>query len=237
MEKQKVRAFTLVEIIVVISIMTLLSTTWVFYFVDFVKTTQQTKYTQDIKDILEDYENKIKNKNIYDFEALFNRNQPLSLYVYSNVYDNPYVQTIVFDGTTKIAALNRSHTGSIQFYTGNKLFTQKISPLLNENYSFSGSQRYQILWKTISLDNQLENFNEIDFYYLWENNIDSEDNNDIKIVNINTQIDGSGTNINILKYQNIYGNKTLFWDGVDINEAHLFIEYAWKIQTITLNNN
>jgi len=72
MKKSIVKAFTLVELIIVIAIITLISSSSVFYFLDFVKNQEINQRVQLIEDNLKKLDKDIKKYNIFDYELAFN---------------------------------------------------------------------------------------------------------------------------------------------------------------------
>jgi prepilin-type N-terminal cleavage/methylation domain-containing protein len=72
MKKSFLKAFTLVELIIVISIITITTTSTVFYFLDFVKNQEVKQRTQLISNNLDQLDKDIEKYKIFDYEILFN---------------------------------------------------------------------------------------------------------------------------------------------------------------------
>jgi prepilin-type N-terminal cleavage/methylation domain-containing protein len=223
-------AFTLIELIVVISIITLITSSWVFYFIDFVKKQEVEQKVSTLESRFNYYDYQVKNKQIYDYKINISAmNHSIWYQVDTNIFDNPTPQTITYNYDTHNAEVFRSWSGLIEIYKGIKLFHRsdfnapsRTFILDNQNnYTISGSQ-----WATI--------LNNIDIYYYSAENYDSIIENNLELVEINTAIDGSWTVINTLEIQNINGQKALLGDGNAINQAVLIFEYAWQLSSIII---
>jgi prepilin-type N-terminal cleavage/methylation domain-containing protein len=68
MKEEKIKAFSLIELIVVISILIIVSTSGVFYFTTFIDDLSFKKTINDVKNNFETLENKINKKEIFDYE-------------------------------------------------------------------------------------------------------------------------------------------------------------------------
>jgi|TARA_Y100001960_G_C14670073_1_gene825486 prepilin-type N-terminal cleavage/methylation domain-containing protein len=71
-KSKKIKAFTLIELIVVSSIMVLISATSVFYFIDFIHLQETEQKVQLLEMDMKKYDQSIKNKEIYDYTMEFN---------------------------------------------------------------------------------------------------------------------------------------------------------------------
>ena len=86
--KKNLSWFTLIEIIVTISIVILLSSSWVFYFGSFIDSLKIKSDIISLKSHLEDLDKKIQNEKSYDYE-LYLKKDSLWFYYYENILNKP----------------------------------------------------------------------------------------------------------------------------------------------------
>jgi len=222
-------AFTYIELIVVISIITILSSSWVYYFLDLAKNQELNQKINTINDNINDLEKKIINYSIFDYEIRFSTANWWLWYInYINNFDNTYNQNINLNlinwSWTLWTNWNSSQEWNLIIYKNIKLYVNVIRQSDSlYNYYFNEKQFYKIIW-TLSW----ETLNEIDIRYFAEDNVYPEKNNSLSLKTINTKEDKSWTGIINLSIINIWGNKSLLWDWVNTNEVYLFLELDWK---------
>jgi len=68
MKKKLLKAFTLIELIIVISIITLITTSSVFYFLDFVNNQEIKQKIQLIENDLKELDKEVKNYKTFDYQ-------------------------------------------------------------------------------------------------------------------------------------------------------------------------
>ncbi len=199
--QQKNIAFTLIEIIVVISIIIIISSSWTYYFFWFLDNQRLISRVGNVFDEIEALDNKVKNKNIYDYELHFSE---LGFYFYLNNYDTHYNQylNMDFNSWTWIISTNSitpwlSRTLIIYKWV-KKSFSTVIDSMDSYTWLFSDSPKYKILWNIWwSTTNEIWikyyhkrdlNDKESTFYLenIYENiNMTSScDLNDFKIINV-----------------------------------------------------
>jgi hypothetical protein len=234
--KKILKAFTYIELIVVISIITLLSTTWVFYFLEFVKSQEINQKVNTIDMDFKELDKKIKSFEIFDYEIQLNTVTWALWYINMiNNFDLPYNQYINFDSTSWSGILwtnwNISQTWDLKIYKKIKLYlSEGIQSSTFYAFNFNDEPFYKI---TGFLSGEL--LNEININYFTEDNIDSKKNNLLILSKINTKIDKTGTSIISLSIKNIWWNKSIIWDWLKINEAYLFFDNNWKEKFIYVN--
>jgi len=141
-------AFTLIELIVVISIITLISSTWIFYFLDFVQEQEISQKLYIVEDDIKQLDKQIKNYEILDYELQFNTTNTWSksYITYINNFDSENQELTITNTTWSwiIKAIG-SWSGILRIYKKNKLYVQKmIDRNLDYNYDFDDSQNYKI---------------------------------------------------------------------------------------------
>ncbi|MDP2090387.1 MAG: hypothetical protein Q8K30_02210 [Candidatus Gracilibacteria bacterium] len=231
-------AFTYIELIVVITIITLLSSTGVFYFNDFVKNQELTLKVNTIEDNLKDLDKKIKNNEIFDYEIQLNTSTGSKGYVtYVNNFDIPYNQKIDFNSVNGSGTLstngNSSLTGSLKLYKKHKLYTSAVRQgNTNQDFSLLDEPFYKIVGTLTG-----EVLNDIYINYFDEDNIFLEKNNLLILIAINSESDKTGTGINSIVIKNIGGTKTILGDGNNYNELYLFFENNGKEKFIRIKTS
>ncbi len=229
------KAFTYIELIVVITIITLLSSTWVFYFNDFVKNQELTLKVNTIEEEFKDLDKKIKNNEIFDYETQLSTSTWSKWYVYYiNNFDILYNQKIDFDSINWSGTLstnwNNSLTWSLKLYKKHKLYTSAVRQWdTNQDFSLIDEPFYKIVW-TLSW----EVLNDIYVNYFDEDNIFPEKNNLLILQSINTKTDKTWTGINNIVIKNIWWTKSIIWDWNNYNELYLFFENNWKEKFIRI---
>jgi prepilin-type N-terminal cleavage/methylation domain-containing protein len=241
MKKSFKKAFTLIELIVVISIMTLITWSTVFYFIDFVKKQELTQKIEVIKDNLQNLDNNVKKYNIFDYELLFNTSTLSSWYItYLNIFDTKNKQTLTFTTNSFTWTIETTNnwwwtlTGTLKIYKWIKLFLNTTKTWATDfNYNFNTNKDYKIKW-TLSW----EILNEIDLHYFSKDNLYPEKHNLLNLININTNEDKSWTDINQLIIKNIWWKKKFYKNTtnneISSNEIFLFFENNWKEQFIKI---
>lgn len=217
-------AFTLVELIVVISIITLLTTSSVFYFFDFVKEQEISQKLTLIEDNLKDLDKKVKKYEIFDYELHFNTSNSWSYITYINNFDLKYNQTINLNSWTWTVILSwaSSWTWIIKLYKKQKLFLNKERQWNNSNYlDLSNELYYKIAWSFSG-----EILNDIHLNYFSEENLYPENNDSFVLIWIYDN-ENKTNDINPLIIRNIWWKKEITWNSIDMNEVYLFFENSW----------
>lgn len=218
--------FTLVEILVVISIMSVISIVWVTNFYSYIDSGELEDKIYVINRDLKEVDDNIKNYNIYDYEAHI---KPwLWYYYYTNYFDSDKKQTINIDFYSWIWIIENV---SLDNYLYLKIWNDRFTKIYNIKYgtsfswTFLDSISYKIDWT--SSWNVLNN---IVLKYFWEENLGYPKNDDnlIKLDEINTKEDKTWVKINELIIKNTWKWKELYWDLSKIDEVYLFFSKKWK---------
>ncbi len=217
-------AFTLIELIVVITIIVVITTSWVFYFLDFVKTQGIKQKLIIIEDNIKKLDKKVKNYEIFDYNLKFNTSSTWSkLYITSiNSFDtiSQTLEIINSSWSWEIKVISATWTWTIKIYKNNKMFLYEEKDWLSDTYfNFNSSKNYKI--ESI---HSWEILNEISLDYFSEENIYPDNNNFLELVEINTKKDKSWNNYSSITITNIWWNKNI-WNNE--NEIFLFFENNW----------
>ena len=230
--KKNMKAFTLIELLIVISIITIISASWVFYFLDFVYEQEIGQKLTIVEDNLSDLDKNIKNYNIFDYELHLNTSTGSRWYItYINNFDLPYNQVINFDSRTWSGKISTNWTAletwNIKSYQDEKLLINTSTgadELLN--FDYNKEQYYKIVstftWIVL---------NEIDINYFSEDNLYPENNKLLELISINSNEDKSWTNYSSIVISNLWWSKTI-WNNE--NEIYLFFEENWKEKFIKI---
>lgn len=221
MKTSKIKAFSLIELIVVSSILIIVSTSWVFYFVSFIDNLTFKETLSDVKNNFETLNNKISKKEIFDYEMNFSKS---NLYYSSseNIVDldtyikidsiTDWVITTSFSGAT-------SGTWTIKLYENGKYKkTETIEHDWTFTWSIINTSKYKITWSF-----SWNILNTINFNYF-----DSK-----KLIQL-VEIQENSTEVNETKIKNILWKKE-FWDDSSVEKIILtFEDNNWRVEILEI---
>jgi prepilin-type N-terminal cleavage/methylation domain-containing protein len=223
--KKILKAFTLIELIVVISIITIISASWVFYFLDFVKEQEINQKLSIIEDDLNNLDKQVKNYKIFDYKVILNTSNTWSYITYINNFDTTN-QTLTITNSSWSWKIESNWTWSwiIKLYKNHKLFVSK--EINRDNafiFDFNETSSYKITWTQ-----SWEILNEIRLNYFSEDNLHPENNDNLELVRIE---DIDWNSINDIVITNIWWKK-IIWNN--LNEVYLYFENSWKEKFIKI---
>lgn len=223
------KAFTLIELIVVISIITITTSSWVFYFFDYIKSQEISQKLSQVEDELNFLDKQIKDYKIFDYELNFNLSNTWSksYITYKNIFDSNKQTLNILNNTWSwlIITTPSSWSWLIKIYKNNKLYINKeIDRTNNFSYDFNEEKKYIISW-TLSW----EIINDIELNYFSEDNIYPNKNNNLELVAINSKEDKSWNNYSNMQIKNIWWIKKFYnnWTEIIIDEIYLFFQNKW----------
>ena len=235
MKKTLLKAFTLIELIIVISIITLITTSSVFYFLDFVNNQEIKQKIQLIENDLLELDKEVKNYKTFDYQLEMDTSTLSWKYiVYKNIFDLNNTQKILFNNSNSFTwtirtSWDSSFTWTLKLYKDLKLFLNTSKTWsVDYNFNFNEKQKYKMLW-TLSW----EVLNEIDLNYYSINNLNPNTGNTINLTEINTQEDKNWSNIDKLIITNIGWDKKFYsWsisttNQLSENQLYLFFKNKW----------
>ena len=227
--------FTLIELIVVTSILILVSGSWILYFNSFVNSYWIKSELSLINNIFDDLDKQVKNKEIFDYELYLSWNT-IWFYSYQNKFDtdnNQVLESIDFLSGTWVLKIDPTATSDIwqfKIYSDYKFLFEKIIDWWDGfDYNFWEDQSYKIVWYLSG--SQLNNIN---LSYYSETNLDKETWDFLELTAINTDENKSGTIINRLVVRNIWWKKEIDWDDTLYEEVYLFFERAWVEESLNV---
>lgn len=231
---KKISAFTLIEIMLVVAIISFLTVSWISYFNNFVDEKKIETNNLIIESKINELNQKVKNKEILDYKALFIDTKDYLLYRYNQTI-KAVSSTISIDKTTRsfTLSLNLTDTWSweVKLYKDNKFLNSK---LIDQRDAYTGFL------------NQYQNYYFDSNFTLWQDNIwimyFSEDNLtnswiETSFTQANTKQDKSWLKTTDFILENINWNLKFYsWSlQWDTKEVYLFFEKWWFEKSIKIS--
>jgi len=224
---KKIKAFTFIELLVVSAILIIISTSSVFYFFGFLDQTKLNTWIDYIKDELKLLDNKIKNKDLLNYEIFFKRNS-LFLISYENTLDLDHLflfswSVDYYTWSWKLF-LNPLWTNTeavkIDIYANNKFLEDFINPASKKmDYAFSKFKNYRV---SSSYSGKI--LNDIEIKYFAESNTNKTKKDYLKLVKIATD---KNSNLDSIYLKNTLWKKS-FSDNVNSSKLTLTFDVNWK---------
>lgn len=223
--KKIIKGFTLIEILVVISIIAIMSSVSINSFFNLTKNNNTKNKLLEISSDIKSLDLKVKNYEIFDYEIIFDTNNINSYIIYENIFDEEKSQKITsLSNDIFTITLNwlSWELWKYQIYQDIKLIINNYTStwILNinrdSNYNYQINWQLELLWNEIFLNNiELKNF---------DNN-----NLDLNIEKI-TQ-DEYSEDIWYIKITNIWWKKQFLNiddDILNIDQFYLHFEEWWR---------
>ena len=231
--------FTLVELLVVTTIIILMSASGVFYFNSFVNSYSLKAELSLINSVFNELDDKVKNKEIYDYELYLSQNSQM-FYSYQNKFDEKYNQIFnsidLLTGSWELKIIPSTDSGEtwqLKIYGEYKLLSEKFLDSGNIFfYDFTNSSSYKILWYL-----EWININDISINYYSQTNLDKEKGDFIVAIAINTKEDKSWNSYLELIIKNIWWKKVFYDNSLNeivSDEIYIFFERAWEEESLKI---
>lgn len=230
------KAFSIVEIMFVIAIITFLSASSVNYFNKFVDKSKLDKDLFFINNNIEKFNNKVNNKECYDYEIIFSKDKEFLTYSLNQTLKKSDTK-LVIDKATKSFTMSTSLTNTwfweIKIYSDNKKLLETVHNQINPfTWTMWAYQDYYIKSKTWSGEDILW------ILYFSEDNL-TDSWIPTSFVEASTNIDKTGLRTNNIVLKNInkkisFYSWTTLWDT---KEIYLFFEKGWYEDSIKITNN
>ena len=231
--------FTLVELLVVTTIIILMSASGVFYFNSFVNSYSLKAELSLINSVFNELDDKVKNKEIYDYELYLSQNSQM-FYSYQNKFDEKYNQIFnsidLLTGSWELKIIPSTDSGEtwqLKIYGEYKLLSEKFLDSGNTfSYDFTNSSSYKILWYL-----EWININDISINYYSQTNLDKEKGDFIVAIAINTKEDKSWNSYLELIIKNIWWKKVFYDNSLNeivSDEIYIFFERAWEEESLKI---
>lgn len=232
MQKEN-KAFTFVEILFVVTIITFLSISWVNYFNSFIDSKRVEKDLSFINTKIIQLNKKVKDKEIYDFEMVFSWSKEYLQYKTNQIIKKAELN-LNLDWSTKSFTMTTTQTNSwywdIYLYVDNKLINKKMIDQQNIfTWKMDLAQSYDIktslVWQEFDLG----------IFYLSEDNLD---NSGVltNFIEANTKVDKTWSWSNNFTLKNV-NSKVQFYSWTtlwDTKEVYLFFEKWWLEKSIRI---
>ena len=239
MKKIVKKWFSLIELIIVISIMAIISVWGLSYFTGFIDDLKISNAVYEIKGDLDSLDNKVNKKEIFDYELYFSGSS-LYYYSYENIFDLDYklnigdVDLITWSWVVEINWAV-SGTGIIRSYWDYKFIKQEEVILPNNfTWKFGEYKNYTIKW---NFSGQI--LNNIVINYFSDSNLDLEKQDYIRLIWINAEQDKSWDSYDKIVVKNILWKKIFYnnlWAEIDKDKIYLFFENnIWKIESLEIS--
>jgi len=229
------KAFTLIELLLVITIIIIVTASWTFYFFKFLDSKNINSNIEIIKNNLWNIDKKVIDYEIFDYELVFKIGSFWYIY-YLNKFDNINTQSINFDFNTWTWVISTNATATwwiriLKIFKKYKLFKEYILDSKDiYTGSFINSEYYKITWNLY-----WKELNSIHIKYYIENNVFKEKENYLILDSINTKIDKTGSSCSKLIIDNIWWKKTILCWNTPVNKAYLFFSQNWIEWYIEIN--
>lgn len=232
--KKIIKAFTFIEILFVITIISFLSVSAVTYFHNFTNTKKMDSDLYMLKDNIDLLDSKVKNKEVYDYELSFTWGNLHYLYKL-NSFVNPSKTIFNFDENTKDFSM-KSILGYTWSWDVKVYFWEKL--LYKKTLHLTDTLTWKLdLYNTYDIKSISDNYEDIFWvYYFSEDNLNSDGiTTDFVWANTKDDKTWSGTTSFVLKNIN---NKLKFYSGSlewNTNEVYLFFEKAWVWKSLKIS--
>lgn len=231
-----IKAFTLIELMIVISIITITTISSTFYFLDFVKNKEISQKVELINTELKSLDKEVKDYKIFDYELNFNTSTLSWKYIiYKNIFDTTNYQNVRFLSNSYIWLIETNWlstlTWSLKLYKENKLFLNTTRTwTIDYEFTFNDKSKYKIIWTLNE-----ENLNEIYINYFDEDNLYPEKNNFLNLIKIKKE---DWDEINNIQIKNIWWIKKFEtnndWTEINGNKISLVFENNWIEKEINI---
>jgi type II secretory pathway pseudopilin PulG len=234
MQKEN-KAFTFVEILFVVMIISLLSISWVNYFNNFIDSKRVEKDLSFIDTKIKELNKKVEDKKIYDYEMFFSWSKDYLLYKTNQIIKKNELY-LNLDSVTKSFTMTTNQTNSwywiISLFVDNRLIKEKMIDQQNTftwkmDYAQSYDIKTKLVWQEFDLG----------IFYLSEDNLD---NSWVftNFIQANTKIDKTWLSSNNFVLKNINSKLQFYsWTTLwDTKEVYLFFEKGWLEKSIKIGN-
>ena len=222
--------FTLIEIIVVISIIVLITGSWIFYFNNFLWWVKIKSDISKINSILEEFDNKVKYKEIFDYE-LYLKSWDLGFYYYENKFDlDNFLKatSLNFASWTWVLELHDSAPSKylqLFLYNDSRVISEKV---LGSSESLPLSFSWYSEYKVVSYLSGTP-INNVWINYFSESNLDYWSENLLFLEEI---LDENGEYLSDITIKNIWWRKSL---GNNFSKIILIFENNWRKEKLVIS--
>ncbi len=224
MKKKKI-AFTMIELLVVVSIISIISITSINWFFNFLQNKELVLKANEISLYIDNLDKKIKNHEIYDYNVIIDSSLNNSFIIYENIYDTNQNIILNYNVANNQWTINLIWLAwelwNLIIYKEKKLYFSDNLISNSSNINFEEAYNYKIL-STLSWATQINKLNSIDLIRF------DKESSILKLIKISENI---WTNdLWKIEIKNIWWKKEFYnsWTLLNKNEIYLYFENKWK---------
>lgn len=220
--KKKILAFTMIELLVVVSIISIISISSINWFFNFLQDRELKTKTISILNYIWELDKKIKNNSIYDYNIFFSSSINDAYIIYEDIYDNEQYVELSYSNNTwslNINSLNWN-TWKLLIYKWVKLNLSSDLSILNTDIGLEDEYDYKFL-SVLSWSTNIVKLNSIDLIKF------DKESNKLKLSKISNSI--WWIDIWNLEIKNIWWKKEFYnsWSLLNQDEIYLYFENTW----------
>ena len=217
------KAFTLIELLIVITIITILTASGVIYFFRQVSSMKLSSEIEKVVDIIDNFDSKINDKKILDYNFYFKKNSFWFTWSINNLWlDNFQVLNMNFETWTGI--INSNSGTVLKIYSWIKFQWDKV---INSSWKYSYNFLKNLHSKIVATLSWT-NLNDLLIDYYSPYNLIQDNENKLELININSKSDKTWISYNFVEIKNLNWKKYIIPDwGSDIWKIYLFFEKEW----------
>lgn len=220
--KKKILAFTMIELLVVVSIISIISISSINWFFNFLQDRELKTKTISILNYIWELDKKIKNNSIYDYNIFFSSSINDAYIIYEDIYDNEQYVELSYSNNTwslNINSLNWN-TWKLLIYKWVKLNLSSDLSILNTDIGLENEYDYKFL-SVLSWSTNIVKLNSIDLIKF------DKESNKLKLSKISNSI--WWIDIWNLEIKNIWWKKEFYnsWSLLNQDEIYLYFENTW----------
>lgn len=224
--KKKIIAFTMIELLVVVSIISIISVTSINWFFNFLQNKELNLKANEVSLYIDSLDKKVKNHEIYDYNIIIDSSINNSFISYENIYDTSKNMIMNYDNINNSWTLNLIWSNweawKLNIYKDKKLLFWNIIFLETlGNINLDVNYNYKFV-STLSWTTDITKLNTIELIRF------DKESSFLKLLKVSSDLWTS--NIWKLEIRNIWWKKEFYnsWSLLNKNEVYLYFENKWK---------
>lgn len=218
------KAFTLIELLIVVTIITLLTSSWVIYFFRQVSSLKITSEIEKVIDVIERLDSKINTKKILDYSIIIKKSDKYWFtYSTNNLWlDNK--QSLNLDFKTWTGTITSNSGTVLNIYSWIKF--QK-SEIINSSWEYKYNFLKNINSKILA-NYSGSTLNNIYINYYSPDNIIENNENKLELIWIYNNFNKTWTWYSSVEIKNLNWKKSIEWNSWwELDKIYLFFEREW----------
>lgn len=224
--KKKIIAFTMIELLVVVSIISIISVTSINWFFNFLQNKELNLKANEVSLYIDSLDKKVKNHEIYDYNIIIDSSINNSFISYENIYDTSKNMIMNYDNINNSWTLNLIWSNweawNLNIYKDKKLLFWNIIFLETlGNINLDVNYNYKFI-STLSWTTDITKLNTIELIRF------DKESSLLKLLKVSSDLWTS--DIWKLEIRNIWWKKEFYnsWSLLNKNEIYLYFENKWK---------